>query len=76
MIVGDTPDDARTMLGQYLKQIRHEANVAEGRYQVRDPYHGDMALLWKGRYIWGTMNLADPGLRAAYLTQFEGLVIP
>ncbi len=71
VIAGDTPDDARTMLDRYLKQIRHEANVAEGGYQVKDPYHGDMALLWKGRYIWGTMNLADPALRAEYLTQFE-----
>jgi len=73
VMAGDTPDDARTMLGQYLKQIRQETHLAEGRYQVKDPHHGDMVLLWKGIYIWGTMNLTDPDLRAAYLTQFEGI---
>jgi len=76
VIAGDSPTDARAMLGQYLTQIKQEATLAEGAYQVRDPYHGEMALLWKGRYIWGTTKLADPGLRSAYLTQFEGLVIP
>ena len=73
VIVGETPEDARSMLGQYLKQIRHETGPAEGRYQVTDPYHGDMALLWKGKYIWGTLKLGDPDLRAAYLTQFEAI---
>jgi Family of unknown function (DUF6599) len=75
VIAGNGPDEARAMLGQYLKQIKHEAPVVEGAYQVKDPYHGDVALLWKGRYIWGTINLADPNLRAAYLKQFEGLTI-
>ena len=73
VIVGETPEDARSMLGQYLKQIRHGTGPAEGRYQVTDPYHGDMALLWKGKYIWGTLKLGDPDLRAAYLTQFEAI---
>ncbi len=76
VIVGDSLEDARAMLGQYLKQIRQEANLAEGAYQVKDPYHGEMTLFWKGRYIWGTVKLADPGLRSAYLKQFEGLVVP
>jgi hypothetical protein len=73
VITGETPDDARTMLAMYLKQIRHGTNVAEGMYQVTDPYHGDLALLWRGKYIWGTMSLRDPDLRAAYLTQFEAM---
>jgi hypothetical protein len=76
VISGDSPDDARAMLGQYLKQIKQETNPAEGAFQVTDPYHGAMALLRKGKYIWGTLKLADPGLRSAYLKQFEGLTIP
>jgi hypothetical protein len=35
-----------------------------------------MALFWKGKYIWGTMKVTDPGLRSAYLKQFEGILIP
>jgi hypothetical protein len=32
-----------------------------------------MALLWKGRHIWGTIGLSDAELRAAYLKYFEGI---
>jgi hypothetical protein len=73
VIVGSSPDDARSMLGQYLKQGKHETPAIEGAYQLKDPYHGDVALFWKGKRIWGTLNLADPDLRAAYLKYFEGL---
>lgn len=73
VIAGSGPDEARAMLGQYLKQIKHEAPVVEGAYQVTDPYHGAMSLLWKGKFIWGTKDLADPGLRAAYVKYFEGM---
>jgi hypothetical protein len=76
VISGDSPDDARAMLGQYLKQIKQEMNLAEGTYELKDPYHGEMALFWKGKYVWGTMKVTDPGLRSAYLKQFEGILIP
>ena len=74
-IVGDDPADARAMLQQYLKQIKHDAPAVGGAYQVTDPYHGAMALLWKGRHIWGTIGLPDAELRAAYLKYFEGLAV-
>jgi hypothetical protein len=74
-IAGARADDARTMLEHYLKQIKHQAPVVEGAYQVTDPYHGVIALFWKGRHIWGTIGLADAGLRAAYLKYFEGIGI-
>jgi hypothetical protein len=32
-----------------------------------------MVLLWKGRDIWGMINLADLDLRAAYLRHFEAI---
>jgi hypothetical protein len=73
VIVGDDPADARAMLQQYLKQIKHDAPAAEGAFEVTDPYHGAMALLWKGRHIWGTIGLSDAELRAAYLKYFEGI---
>lgn len=73
VIVGNDPDDARAMLQQYFKQIKREAPVAEGAYQITDPFHGAMSLLWKGRHIWGTVGLADAELRAAYLKYFAGL---
>jgi hypothetical protein len=73
VIVGDEPADARAMLQQYLRQIKHDASAVEGPYQVTDPYHGAVALFWKGRHIWGTIGLADVDLRATYLKYFEGL---
>jgi hypothetical protein len=76
VITGESPADARAMLEHYLKQIKREATLAEGAYQVKDPYHGEMALLWKEKYIWGTVKVTDPDVRAAYLKQFEGIVIP
>ncbi len=72
VIEGESPDDARGMLQQYLGRIGSAGTPAtEGPRQVRDPYHGEMALFWKGKYIWGTMSLEDPDLRARYLKQFE-----
>jgi len=73
VIVGDDPVDARAMLQQYLKQIKHDAPAVEGTLEVTDPYHGAMALLWKGRHIWGTIGVSDAELRAEYLKYFEGI---
>ncbi len=73
VMVGDDPADARAMLQQYLKQIKHDAPAVEGPYHVTDPYHGPMALLWKGRHIWGTLGLPDAESQAAYLRYFEGI---
>ena len=76
VIVGDDLADARGMLQQYLRQIRHDAPAVEGAYQVTDPYHGTMGLFWKGRYIWGTIGLPDAELRAAYLKYFARIATP
>lgn len=73
VMVGDDPADARAMLQQYLKQIKNGAPAVEGAFEVMDPYHGAMALLWKGRHIWGTIGLSDADLRAGYLKYFEGV---
>lgn len=76
VIVGDDPADARAMLQQYLKQIKHDAPAVEGTFEVTDPYHGAMGLFWKGRHIWGTIGLSDAELRAAYLKYFAGVATP
>ncbi len=76
VVAANDPDDARAMLGQYLTQVKHAPALTEGPYQIKDPYHGDIALFWKGKYLWGTLQLTDPALRSAYLKQFEAIAVP
>ena len=65
-------DKARRIIQQYLRQIKNpEKGLNEGRYTLADPHHGIIDLYWKGRYIWGTIDLADAGLRSKILKQFE-----
>ena len=45
--------------------------VNEGRYTLSDPHHGVVDLFWKGNYIWGVLDLAEPDLRTKYLKLFE-----
>ena len=74
VIEGENQADCRAMLGEYLKQVETlEKNVVEGSHRLKDRYHGELDLFWKGKYIWGTVNLGDPDLRSKYLKQFEDL---
>jgi hypothetical protein len=60
------------MIQKYLEKIQEpRENLAEGRYTILDPYHGEMDFIWKGKYIWGVLNLDDPVLRSKYLKVFE-----
>jgi hypothetical protein len=60
------------MIQKYFQQIgRPEKEVAEGRYTLSDPHHGEIDLSWKGRTIWGVLNLGDSSLRSKYLTLLE-----
>jgi hypothetical protein len=45
--------------------------VVEYRYTISDPYHGEIDLYWKGRHLWGILNLNDASLRSKYLKLFE-----
>ena len=38
---------------------------------VPDPHHGVVELHWKGKYIWGAVDLADAELRLRYLKRIE-----
>jgi len=65
-------NDCKEMIQKYLQQTGSPArDVAEGRYTLPDPYHGEIDLYWKGKYIWGILNLNDPSLRSKYLRLFE-----
>ena len=70
-------NECRRIIQQYLRQIKDpERDVTEGRYTVSDPHHGVIDLFWKGRYIWGAVDLADADLRSKILKQFEANIRP
>ena len=75
VIEGMDQKDCRNMLQEYLKHTGNlQIKVEEGRYQLKDPYHGAMDFYWKGNYIWGALDLADETLRSRVLKLFaEGL---
>jgi len=69
---GATPEDCRNMIKKYLEKIdKPRGQIEEGRFTLQDPYHGEMDFVWKGKYIWGVLNLGDPALRLRYLKLFE-----
>jgi hypothetical protein len=67
--------ECKNMIQKYMEQTgKTEKKVTEGRHLIPDPHHGEIELHWQGRYIWGTLSLADPNLRLKYLNLFkEGL---
>jgi len=75
LIEGIDPKDCRNMIQEYLKHTGNlQTKVEEGRFQLKDPYHGEMDFYWKGNYIWGALDLADETLRSKVLKLFaEGL---
>ena len=75
VIEGADQKDCREMVGKYLQQSGNtEKNIVEGIYTIADPYHGDIEFYWKGKFIWGVLNLTDASIRSKYLKVFgEGL---
>jgi hypothetical protein len=75
VIEGKDPQDCRSMMEKYLTQTGNQGKKAsEGAYRLKDHYHGEVDLFWKGKFIWGILDLEDPALRSQYLKEFEGLV--
>ncbi len=70
-IEGRDPDDCRGMVEKYLAQNKSQAQVAQGAFRLKDPYHGEVDLFWKGRFIWGILELSDPALRSKVLKEIE-----
>jgi len=72
VIEGAGKDECKEMIQKYLQQTKSpEKNVAEGRYAISDHYHGEILLHWKGKYIWGILNLNEASLRSKYLKLLE-----
>jgi Family of unknown function (DUF6599) len=72
IIEGLGRDDCRVMIQKYLQQTGNTAKDAvEGRYMLSDPYNGKVDLHWKGRNIWGILDVNDATLRSKYLDLFE-----
>jgi hypothetical protein len=72
VIEGVERDDCKVMIQKYLQQAGSPAkDVVEGRYVLSDPYNGEINLQWKGRNIWGILNVSDASLCSKYLRLFE-----
>jgi hypothetical protein len=72
VIEGKDAEDCRRMMEKYLKQTGNEGKtVSEEAYRLKDRYHGDVDLFWKGRLIWGILDLNDPELRSKFLKAIE-----
>ena len=75
VIEGNNQEDCRAMMEKYLKQTGNEGRKPpEGTYRIKDTYHGEVDLFWKGKSIWGIVDLKDSDLRSKYLRAIEGLV--
>jgi len=75
IIEGADKNECKTMIEKYLQSIKSpRKEVAEGRYIFSDPHHGEIELHWKGRHLWGILNVNDQSLRSKYLKLInEGL---
>jgi hypothetical protein len=75
IIEGANQKECKDMIEKYLQQTgKPRKDVAEGRYTIADPYHGEIDLNWKGKYIEGILHLNDGSLRSKYLKLLqEGL---
>jgi hypothetical protein len=72
IIEGGDQNECRNMIQKYLEQTgKTEKSVAEGRHTISDPHHGEIGLYWRGKHIWGILNITDPSLRSKYLKLFE-----
>jgi hypothetical protein len=60
------------MVQKYLQQTGNPTKDAvEGRYLLSDPYNGKVDLRWKGRNIWGILNVDEASLRSKYVELLE-----
>jgi hypothetical protein len=72
VIEGEDQNDCRNMIQEYLQRTGNLGKrIEEGHFTVKDPYQGEIDFCWKGKYIWGALNLDEPTIRAKYLKLFE-----
>ena len=68
IISGKDKTNSEQILKGYLKSIKYPSEkLKEGEMSIKDPYHGEIDLLWKGKFIGGVTGLTDAKLRAKYL---------
>jgi hypothetical protein len=64
--------ECKIMIQKYMERTgKTEKSVTEGQYLIPDPHHGEVDLYWKGRNIWGILNVGDASFRSKYLKLFE-----
>lgn len=72
VIEGKDQEECKGMIGKYLQTIKSQRKeVTEDRYILSDPHHGEVDLYWKGRNLWGIIEINDLALRSKYLKLFE-----
>ena len=72
VIEGADRNECKDMIQKYLQQVgRPEKDLKEDRYTIADPHHGEIEVYWKGRHIWGIVDINEPTLRSKYLKLFE-----
>jgi hypothetical protein len=72
VIEGEGGNDCRDMIQKYLQQTGSlRKDIVEGCYTISDPYHGEIEVDWRGKYIGGILNVNDVSLRSKYLKLFE-----
>jgi hypothetical protein len=72
VIEGVEGNNCKEMVQKYLQQTGNPSKkVVEGCYVLSDPYNENIDLCWKGKYIWGILNLSNPSLRSKYLKLLE-----
>jgi hypothetical protein len=72
VIRGKNTKDCHGLMEKYFQRIGKETKrIAEGSYQLKDPYHGEVDIMWKGKSIWGILGLTDPDLRSQYLKKLK-----
>ena len=60
------------MMERYLQRTGSEMKQpSPGIYRLKDPYHGEVDLIWKGNLIWGILGLTDLNLRSQYLQKLK-----
>lgn len=67
-----TSQNCEHLLRQYMQFTKHpQKDLKEGYYTLSDPYHGEISLSWKGKYIWGVLNYDQGNLQLEYLKLTE-----
>ena len=65
-------DECKRILESYLRSTSGlNEDIREGQYTVDDPYQGTIGILWKNRYLLGTINLEPAEMRSNFLKLFE-----